>query len=77
MLVTREKCNACILYYQLGVGGIPVISQYRDIITQWLLTPTDSVNKSHHELLTPLDHVNLCTHFHVATSMVGAQATKG
>ena len=28
---------------------------------QWLLTPTDNVNKSHHELLTPPDHVNLCT----------------
>ena len=45
--------------------------------TQWLLTPTDSVNKSHHELLTPPDHVNLCTHFRVATFMVDAQATKG
>ena len=29
--------------------------------TQWLLTPIDSANKSHHELLTPPDHVNLFT----------------
>ena len=41
--------------------------------TQWLLTPTDCVNKSHHELLTLPNHVNLCTHFRVATSMVGAR----
>ena len=46
-------------------------------LTQWLLTPTGSVNKSHHEVLTPPDHVNMCIHFRVTTSMVGAQATKG
>ena len=42
-------CNPALLYH------------IHFIITQWLLTPTDSVNKGHHELLTPPDHMNLCT----------------
>ena len=64
------------------LAGLFIINQLWFIVipflrTQWLLTPTDSVNKSHHELLTPPDHVKLCTHFRVTTSMVGAQVTKG
>ena len=35
-------------------------NQFLIFKVQWLLTPTDSVNKGHQELLTLPDHVNLC-----------------